>query len=938
VARHDPVTYRQPHARAATRGVGGEEWVEHVHQIVDRNATARVADTHHHLVVFVRGADRQRSRSTLECVGSVDEQVHEQLIQLGEQTKDGRCFGVLPHGERELFERAGRQGQRRFQDVADLDQPGRAVIAASEIGDATHQFGYSPRGGGGLIHEVGQVFQRVFEIRTPDSRIEGTNQRYNVGVRLKRRQHVQCGLRDASEILGMAFEYRQIGDHHTQRRVDVVRKSLDELPDRGQLFVLNQLQLDTLELLGVLRELAGDLFALGAQPQHGGVIAGMLDGGRRLLGQSADQADNLGRGGVLCQEGDREDTQWLGVPDQRHRQQRAGILGRPCAFRIVVDDGPTSPDGLHRQVDIVVGEWLSVAKQAVALDQSHDSGVGSGEIVGGPGDRIEHGLAGIVVNEHPANLVQTVRLPDIERGVIHLGGPARCVYRSLSAGLTRGMTRDPVRVGTQTAVIRLGTSELDRDKGFAAAGAHVDNPPNAALLSATGVLAVDDEPSLLTALTRLLRPYGLRILTANSGATAIALLEEQSESIGVVISDYTMPGMTGAELLHVVRTRWPDITRVLLTGNADMASASAAVNEGGLSSLFTKPLQPDEFREAITQALAHHRSLVETRRLRKLADDQAVRLEQWNARLESLVGERTEELERANGSLRKGMLETVRLLLVLLEQRLPQRTPHYKAVARLAGRLAERAGQLPEDVRAIQAAALIHDIGLVGLPDALLRPGPVPLTSRVEYEKHAVLGQHMLSSVEQLGDMARWIRHHHERWDGKGYPDRLSGPEIPLPSRLIALAAGFNDAIARDGGSAASWRWAQNTAGEFDPALVECLEAEVSNRPIAAAEADAGKSTTSPGRAAGAQATVRVDPENRMHLDPRRQNWKPSENSVPMRHLRAGMVLAQPIQTAAGGILLREGETLTNRQIERLHALVAEGKVSDEYGVVVLKD
>ena len=306
------------------------------------------------------------------------------------------------------------------------------------------------------------------------------------------------------------------------------------------------------------------------------------------------------------------------------------------------------------------------------------------------------------------------------------------------------------------------------------------------------MLTVDDEPTFLTALSRLLKPYGLRILTAESGATAITLLEQHSDSIGVVVTDYTMPGMNGAELLGVVRHRWPDITRILLTGNADIGSAAAAVNEGGLSSLFTKPVQPEEFRQAITQALAHHGSLVETRRLHKLAGEQAKRLEQWYGQLETLVAERTEALERANTSLRKGMLEVVRLLLVLLHQRMPQRTAHYKTVARLAGRLAERAMQSPEAVRAIQAAALIHDIGLVGLPDVLLRPGIVPITRRAEYERHAVLGQQMLSSVEELTEMAGWIRHHHERWDGAGYPDRLLGSEIPLPSQLIALAAGLH--------------------------------------------------------------------------------------------------------------------------------------------------
>ncbi|HLZ31921.1 MAG TPA: HD domain-containing phosphohydrolase [Chloroflexota bacterium] len=449
-----------------------------------------------------------------------------------------------------------------------------------------------------------------------------------------------------------------------------------------------------------------------------------------------------------------------------------------------------------------------------------------------------------------------------------------------------------------------------------------------------GVLAVDDEPGFLKSMSRLLRPSGRHIFTADSGASAISLLEQHADSIGVVVTDYTMPGMNGAELLGVVRLRWPDITRVLLTGNADMASAAAAVNEGGLSSLFTKPVQPEEFRQAITQSLAHHSSLMETRRLRTIADEQAARLELWNARLETLISERTQELERANVGLRRGMLETVRLLLVLLQQRLPHRTAHYKAVARLAGRLAERAQQPAEKVRAIQAAALIHDIGLVSLPDLLLRPGLVPMTRRVEYERHAILGQQMLSSVDELGEMAGWIRHHHERWDGAGYPDRLAGPAIPFPSQIIAIAAGFNDALAREGGSAASWRWTQTEAGEFDPLLIEYLDDEISARPNPSSlDTEAGSSNLRP----TSQSAPGVSPGGLIHSARSAQESNEFDFSVmPMRRLRSGMVLAESISTPAGITLLRMGETLTDSQIERLRRLVTEGKVNDDEMVSVL--
>jgi response regulator RpfG family c-di-GMP phosphodiesterase len=352
----------------------------------------------------------------------------------------------------------------------------------------------------------------------------------------------------------------------------------------------------------------------------------------------------------------------------------------------------------------------------------------------------------------------------------------------------------------------------------------------------TAVLAVDDEPSVLAALTRLLLPRGVRVLTATSGAEALLVLEEQATSIGVLMSDYAMPGMNGAELMHAVRLRWPDITRVLLTGNADLAAAARAVNEGQLSHLYTKPWKAEELRQAVTQALEQHRVVVENRHLRALADDQAVRLEQLNQHLEGLVSERTAELELANSELQRNLLETVRLLLISLEHRLPQRAARCKEVARLAGRLAERAGLDASDGRRVQVAALIHDVGLIGLSDAILRrpPAELSMSARTVYQGHAGLGERMLSSVDELTDMANWIRHHHERWDGRGYPDRLVGDEIPLPSRIIALADGYLEALMFEAGTAPRWRSAQTINCAYDPDLLQLLDDELKGSAVSA--------------------------------------------------------------------------------------------------------
>jgi response regulator RpfG family c-di-GMP phosphodiesterase len=337
--------------------------------------------------------------------------------------------------------------------------------------------------------------------------------------------------------------------------------------------------------------------------------------------------------------------------------------------------------------------------------------------------------------------------------------------------------------------------------------------------------------------------------------------------------------MNGADVLRAVRLRWPDATRILATGNADLIAAARAVNEGQVSWLITKPWEPDQFRRIVGEALEAHRVLLENRRLRELADQQASRLEQWNRRLEELVAERTAELEKANASLQRGLLDTVRILLNFLERRVPERAARCREIARLAGRLAERAGVPPETARRVQVAALVHDIGLMGLPDPILRQQPeaLPPASRLQYEQHPVVGQSMLSSVEQLVEIASWIRHHHERWDGRGYPDRLSGPAIPLPSRLIALADGYLEAVGREGGTAPRWRKAQRAAGAYDP-----------------------------------------------------DHTAPPTLCVPIQQLQPGMRLAEPVRTTTGAQLVKTGEVLAEELIGRLQSLAAGGVLASD--------
>jgi response regulator RpfG family c-di-GMP phosphodiesterase len=442
--------------------------------------------------------------------------------------------------------------------------------------------------------------------------------------------------------------------------------------------------------------------------------------------------------------------------------------------------------------------------------------------------------------------------------------------------------------------------------------ATVDVEPAAELIA---VLAVDDEPSVLSALTRLLLPRGIRVLTATSGPAALLMLEEHAASIGVLMSDYAMPGMNGAELMHAVRLRWPDIVRVLLTGNADLAAAARAVNEGQLSQLYTKPWKADERRQAVTQAREQYRVVVENRGLRALADEQAVRLEELNQHLEGLVAERTSELAQANLGLQRGLLETVRLLLFSLEHRLPLRAARCKEVARLAGRLAERAGMDADAARRVQVAALVHDVGLIGLPDAILRrpPAELSMNARAVYQGHTALGERMLSAVDELTDMANWIRHHHERWDGRGYPDQLVGDAIPLPSRIIALADGYLEALMFEAGTALRWRTAQKMNQAFDPRLLQVLDDELVGTVMPAREKPQSVSGGVSGRSPRRQPGAGVE--------------EVQTTAVAVARLRSGMVIFGEVYSTSGAVLVRSGERLTEERLQRLRQLGDEGLI-----------
>lgn len=407
-------------------------------------------------------------------------------------------------------------------------------------------------------------------------------------------------------------------------------------------------------------------------------------------------------------------------------------------------------------------------------------------------------------------------------------------------------------------------------------------------LAPATLLFVDDEPGILSALRRLFRPHGYRILIAESGQLGLAELEKTP--VDLVISDMRMPEMDGASFLKEVRQRWPQTIRILLTGYADVGSTVAAINEGEIYRYIAKPWDDNEILGIVRDALERNRLESENKRLTALAQAQNEELKTLNASLEHKVAERTAELQQALGfveqthaELKKAFLSSVQVFAGLSELRSAQAgsrmAGHGRRVADMARNLALRM-KLPEnDVQNIMLAGLLHDIGKMGLPDDLLGKAFNTLNpeQRALVMKHPVIGQNILMAIEKFKETAILVRHHHEHFDGNGYPDRLAGIAIPKGCRILSVV---NDYDALQVGTLvqrplqpeeALAFLVDNSGKRYDPAVVDAFVKQI-------AETKRGGIT-----------------------------------EIPMRpmHLKPGMVLSRDLLHKDGYLLFAKGSALT---------------------------
>ncbi len=283
-----------------------------------------------------------------------------------------------------------------------------------------------------------------------------------------------------------------------------------------------------------------------------------------------------------------------------------------------------------------------------------------------------------------------------------------------------------------------------------------EGPPSRA-----SVLVVDDEPGPRESLRLILAPR-YRVLQARSGSEALETLRR--EPVAVVTLDLHMPGMPGQELMRSVRAEFPDVEIIVITGCGSLESAAEGIR-CGISDYLQKPFDVVQVSAAVARAVSRQRARER--------------------------GAPTAGPERTT-------IDFLEVLAETIEAKDRFMRGHARRVAVLTSLVARRMGLGREEQEQARLAAFLHDLGKVGVPtDLLLRAGALDAAEQRLVQRHPEIGARLLYPLRVPRPVTLAIRHHHEWWNGSGYPDGLAGEEIPLAARIVAVADAF-DAMSCD--------------------------------------------------------------------------------------------------------------------------------------------
>jgi len=290
------------------------------------------------------------------------------------------------------------------------------------------------------------------------------------------------------------------------------------------------------------------------------------------------------------------------------------------------------------------------------------------------------------------------------------------------------------------------------------------------------ILIVDDEPSIRELVKLKLTDDGYECDLAEDAETALSMLSQAGYD--GILSDVNMPGISGIEMLRRIRLTDEDVAVIIMTGAPDLASAVEAMKLGAHDHL-SKPLNLDMLTLTVDRAVDKKRLIAQNR--------------EYQRNLESMVHERTKQLNDANDNLRNLFIGSIKALAQALEAKDEYTQGHSARVAEESVRIARYLSLSEAEIQSIWIAGFLHDIGKIGVKESVLNnPGKLDAMEWASVKEHPVLAAKILDPIDELRDVIRMVKHHHERFDGGGYPDGLAGSDIPLGARILSVADAYD--------------------------------------------------------------------------------------------------------------------------------------------------
>jgi putative nucleotidyltransferase with HDIG domain len=290
------------------------------------------------------------------------------------------------------------------------------------------------------------------------------------------------------------------------------------------------------------------------------------------------------------------------------------------------------------------------------------------------------------------------------------------------------------------------------------------------------ILIVDDEEVICSILARRLTREGYTCVTANDGREALQYFYKHPFSL--IISDIKMPEMDGLELLKRVKAMNPNMMVIVVTSFPDIDLAVEAMHLGAYDFII-KPADLDLVILSVKKALE-----------KKRLEEEIVA---YRSHLERLVEERTTKLQQAYRILKKAHLDSVKVLVEAIDAKDPYTRGHSDRVTRMSLKIAFQFGFAEDRLESLEYGALLHDIGKIGIKDEVLqKPGALNSEEYQYIQEHPLIGVKIIEGLDFFKDKIPMIRHHHEHYDGSGYPDGLLGAAIPLEARIIAVPDAFD--------------------------------------------------------------------------------------------------------------------------------------------------